>query len=766
VSIDLSVLNEAQRAAVLHGDGPLLLLAGAGSGKTRAITYRITHLVQERHVPPWRTLAVTFTNKAAGEMRERFAHLMGPQSADLHVSTFHSTGSAILRREAEALGLSKSFVIYDDTDQFKLIKICMRQAKVQEGDVPPRAIANRFDEAKNQGKTPDQLWAREDDEVHAAAKAVWPLYEAMMKQANAVDFGDLIVKPLEIFRKFPDIRDKYRKRFQYVMVDEFQDTNPAQFALVQELCPPGSNLCVVGDDDQAIYRWRGADVDNILSFDKHYPGCVTIKLEQNYRSDSNILNAAYEVIRKNLRRKEKRLITTAPPGMPLSLLASRDERGEALQVSTGVKQLIAEGVSPQEIAVFYRTNSQSRVLEEALRMARVPYAVIRGRSFYDRAEVKDAVSYLRVALSPRSDADLLRIINTPPRGIGETTVERLSGHAQRQKVSLYESLAAIELMTDLNSGARNRLREFKKVVDELQTAAAGKGAADAMQAVLDKSGLIEEYQAEGGEEGEAREENLRELLTAAQEFDKLAKPVPPPVAVGEEDTGPLALVPEPLAAFLEQISLVGEPDTTAEEGGKVSMMTLHAAKGLEFDCVFMTGMEEQVFPHARALKEDADEEELAEERRLCYVGITRARKRLFLSLAQSRAQFGELKFNRPSRFLSDIPKNFFRFDPLVERERDAPRPSSAPAFFKKASPPPGERVEYDEDYVPPSSSRPQRQGGPRADALGPRVMHKVFGEGEVRGRDGDGDDATVSVFFPRIGLKKIKARFLLPHHEA
>jgi DNA helicase-2/ATP-dependent DNA helicase PcrA len=797
VTVDLSVLNPSQKEAVLHGDGPLLILAGAGSGKTRVITYRISHLVLERQVAPWKILAVTFTNKAAGEMKERLEKMLGPQAAELHVATFHATGAAILRREAEAIGLTRSFVIYDDSDQLALIKRAMRAARLDERQVPPKAIAARLDEAKNEGKPPDKLWAKDGDEVHAAAVAVYPIYEQMLQQANAVDFGDLIVKPLELFRTRRDILDKYQRRFRYVLVDEFQDTNPAQFGLVQKLCPPGANLCVVGDDDQAIYRWRGADVDNILSFDTQYPTCKVVKLEQNYRSDANILEAAYAVISKNTRRKAKKLVTDHEKGMPLSLFAARDERGEAQQVSTGIKQLLAGGVAPSEIAVFYRTNAQSRVLEESLRLARVPYAIVRGRSFYDRAEVKDALSYLRVALNPKSDADFLRVINTPPRGIGDTTVERITDYASQRKLSVFEAIGSVDFVPDLNSGARKRLQQFRKDVEAMQLEVVGHKASEAMQAILDRSGLIQELELEDTEEAQARIENLRELVHAAQEFDEQSakapplppeppapavppapatasatpassegNAVPPESAPNVDDiVGPLAIPPEPLAAFLEATALLGEADVT-EGIGRVSMMTLHAAKGLEFDCVFMTGMEESVFPHNRAIGDGADPEELAEERRLCYVGITRARKRLFLSLATSRALFGELKFNRPSRFLAEIPRELFAFGPESQLGLRTVMPPSQPVAPVA---PKGERVIYDDEFVPEhgyglpgASSKVRRQSGPAVEELGQRVVHDAFGEGEVRERDGSGPDAKVVVFFPSVGLKKVIARFLRP----
>ncbi|MBS2029922.1 MAG: UvrD-helicase domain-containing protein [Deltaproteobacteria bacterium] len=768
MAIDLSVLNPEQRAAVEHGAGPLLILAGAGSGKTRAITYRIAHLVQDLHVAPWKIMAVTFTNKAAGEMRERLVKLLGPMDASqAQVATFHATGAAILRREAEALGRTRQFVIYDDGDQLALIKRLMRGARLDERSVPPRAIATHIDAAKNEAIGPDQLVApdgpivRPGDEAKVAAKLIYPLYERALEQANAFDFGDLIVKPLELFRTRKEILERYQRRFEWVLVDEFQDTNPAQFELLKRLCPPGGNLCVVGDDDQAIYRWRGADVSNILDFDRHYPSSKVVKLERNYRSDANILDAAYAVISRNARRKAKRLVTDAEAGAPLNLLASRDERGEAAMVSSGVKQLLASGVAPPQIAVFYRTNAQSRVLEEALRVGRVPYTIVRGRSFYDRAEVKDAVAYLRVAINPKSDADLLRVINNPPRGIGDTTVEHLTGYAQNKKLSVYEALGGVDFISDLKPAARRRLQEFRGVIDSLKEHTVSQHAAEAMEAVLEKSGLVTALEAEETPEADARIENLKELVSAAREFDMSRIAIAAQAKIDAEgsgserdlDSGPLELPKEPLDAFLEQISLVGDADLSEDgkpSSGKVSMMTLHAAKGLEFDCVFLTGMEESIFPHSRALGEDADPEELAEERRLCYVGITRARKRLFFTLAQSRVVFGEVRFNRPSRFLSEIPKNLFGFT--------SPLPSLAPERSPEPAPR-GERVVYDEEF----SRGPQvrRHSGPRASSLGERVVHAKFGEGEVLSRDGDSDDAKVTVRF-QTGVMKVIARFLRP----
>jgi len=780
----LAPLNEHQRATVLHGDGPLLVLAGAGSGKTRAITHRIAWLVERRNVTPWRILAVTFTNKAAGEMRERLEKLLGAAGAEVHVSTFHSTGAAILRREAEKVGLTRSFVIYDDTDQMQLIRRALQESGVGE-KIRAQTVRHRIDQAKNNALGPDAMVVGSHDFVGIGGKKAYVRYQQLLRAADAVDFGDLLLKPVELFRNDKLTLERYRQRFRYVLVDEFQDTNAAQYELLRLLCPPGqSNLCVVGDDDQSIYRWRGADPSNILSFDRHYPGTAVVRLERNYRSDAGILDAAYAVISKNTRRKEKRLWTDRPRGEPLSLLFAPDERSEAQQIAARVRGLAADGMPYSEIAVFYRVNSQSRVLEEALRLATIPYHVVRGRAFYDRAEIKDAASYLRLAVNPRSDADIERVINRPTRGIGDTTVERLRAHARAREASLFEALGEAEVIESLNSAARRRLSSFRELLEKLAAEAAkATTAREAVDRMLALSGMEKAVVEEGSEEALERVENLRELSGAAGEFDRLraeeADETPPPS--DDPEAGPLHPPLAPLEAFLEQISLIGDAD--AEDGhGRVSLMTLHAAKGLEFDAVFMSGMEEGVFPHARASQGEegmlADPEEMAEERRRCYVGITRARRRLCFSLAQSRALMGELRFNPPSRFLSDIPRELFGMP-------------AAPGPVKEAAPPKGELYvereetfeldatdgfEYDEldqrsEYelrarretrrqAPVAPTRRRAAGG-AVPAVGMRVRHEQFGEGLVVG-GGGGPNPTLTVRFPGLGERRIVARFLTP----
>ncbi len=779
----LAPLNESQQAAVSSGDGPLLVLAGAGSGKTKVITHRVAWLVERRQVAPWNILAVTFTNKAAGEMRERLVKLLGPAAGEVAVSTFHSAGASILRREAEKVGLSRSFVIYDDADQTQLLRRALSDLGLTDR-LKVQLVRHRIDQAKNHAKRPEDLNYAPHDPQSQAVKKVYALYERLLRAADAVDFGDLLLKVVWLFKRDPDTLERFRRRFRYVLVDEFQDTNPVQYELLRLLCPKGrSNLCVVGDDDQSIYRWRGADISNILSFEQDFPGAQVVKLERNYRSDAGILDAAYAVIRKNARRKEKRLWTDRPRGEPLELIYAPDERSEAQLIAARVKSLASQGNSLAQMAVFYRVNAQSRVLEEGLRLASVPYHVVRGRAFYDRAEIKDAASYLRLAVNPKSDADLARVINVPARGIGDTTVERLQAHAQQREVSLFEALAEVDQIGTLNAAAQRRLKSFRELVVKLgEKAKAGPDAHTAVSAMLELSGLLDSHVAEGTDEGQERAENLREFLGAAAEFDRLRAEELHPSA-GEEaprpadEPGPLKPPQAPLDAFLEQISLVGDADSEGD-GGRVSLMTLHAAKGLEFDVVFLTGMEEGVFPHSRATEGDAfggaDPEEMAEERRLCYVGITRARRRLFFTLSRSRALFGNLQFNEPSRFLKDVPQELFQFGaalaPQASEEEIEPgelrvvrepelQLDDADGFVSHDEF--DQRSEHERYERRPAIKPAVRRASGPAPAVGARVRHQQLGEGLVVDSSG-GPDPTVTVRFPGAGERRIKARFLSP----
>jgi len=744
----LDDLNPPQREAVLHGDGPLLVFAGAGSGKTRVITRRIAHLIRHRGIPPWQILAVTFTNKAAKEMRDRLTALLGEQAVPAMVSTFHSAAAMMLRRDAEKVGLTRSFVIYDDADQLQVVKRAMREAGIDPTLIGPREILGRIDQQKNLGRLPVDMHPAAEDYRGRITQSAYRIYERLLRAANAVDFGDLLLLLVVLVRTQADVLESYGRRFRYVLVDEFQDTNPVQYQMLRLLAPSGSNLAVVGDDDQSIYRWRGASVGNILGFREDYRDAKLVKLEQNYRSDQAILEAAYGVISKNRKRVEKKLWSERPRGELLNLIVARDERGEVQEVARQIYELNREGsLQYQQMAVFYRVNAQSRVLEEALRLSRIPYTVVNGRSFYERAEIKDAVAYLRLMVNPKSDADLLRIINTPARGIGDTTIERLSDFAAASSWSLFEALESPEKVPSLNSAAVRRLRSVRELLESLSRfAAAAPDAARAVEQMLGETGLVTRLEEEATDESLARAENLRELVSAAQEFDLQRA-----VSAQTGDQG--EPVPSPVEAFLEQISLIGEADADVGEG-RVALMTLHAAKGLEFDAVFMIGMEEGVFPHSRALSDDAEEEEMAEERRLCYVGFTRARRRLVLSLAESRALFGELKFNPPSRFLGDVPPELF--DAQDKPSFELPAAAQIPPYRRKAAAPrrPDEGPYIDRTYDQTSDFDSNR--GLR----GLRVRHSQFGEGEIVRCDGEGPNAKLTVRFETVGLKRVVARFL------
>ncbi len=825
----LDDLNPPQRDAVLHDRGPLLVLAGAGSGKTRVITRRIASLVRDRGVEAWRVLAVTFTNKAAREMRERLEHLLGPLAQGLTVSTFHSASALILRREAEHIGLERNFVIYDDGDQLQVVRRAIRDSGIDVASVTPRELLSKIDGEKNQGRLPEDMKPG-DDPKQQVVQRVYRKYQALLRAANAVDFGDLLLLLVELLRTNEEVRLKYQRRFRHVLVDEFQDTNPVQYALLKALAPPGphANLVVVGDDDQSIYRWRGAEVDNILGFPTEYPGCKVVKLEQNYRSDQTILSAAHAVISRNKRRMDKTLWSARAKGEPLGLIVSRDERGEAQEVAAKIHELRRDGITDfDQMAVFFRANAQSRVLEETFRLMRVPYVLVSGRSFYERAEVKDAASYLRLMANPRSDADLERVINVPARGIGDTTVERLREYAAGEGISLYEAISKPDRIASLGSAAVKRLTAFRELAEKLVTFA--KHAPDATSAatyMLEQTGLVQMHMAEGSDESIGRAENLKELLTATQEFDRqreerlaaaglplpslvpmpsgpetpgtpdpepepdvepspqgdlfarFTRPLPPkqapelpaaapvtpvPVAVvaprnpdGDDDL-PLEVEVPPLQGFLEQLSLVGDADGETGVGKqRVSLMTMHAAKGLEFDAVFITGMEEEVFPNRRATKPEASEEEMSEERRLCYVGFTRARRRLFCSLAQSRALFGELKFNAPSRFLAEVPQDLFGFHQIPEMDR--PAPMYRPPMHRRRGED-DEGVHVDRTY---DQSTDFHQGGGDGEVKGMRVMHSQFGGGQVMDVVGKGPNAKLTIHFDKFGVKVVIARFLTP----
>ena len=739
-------LNEPQRQAVLCTEGPLLVFAGAGSGKTRVITYRIAHLVASLGVPPYRILAVTFTNKAAREMRERLDQLIGEEiTRDLWVGTFHATCVRLLRRYYEAAGIGRDFVIYDDADQRAVIARVLKELGLDEKRYQPRAILSRIHHEKQEGRGPYEIEPGSyfDDQL----VRIYEGYERHLRSCNALDFEDIILKMMHLAESETDAGAEVRGRFQYVLVDEFQDTNRIQYRLIRQLVAGHHNLCVVGDDDQSIYRWRGADIRNIRGFREDFPDATVIKLEQNYRSTGRIVAAALSVIAKSHGREPKELWTANPEGAKVQIAGVRDERAEAAFVVAKVRDLIEKGTSPREIAVFYRIHAQSRVLEEAMRTENIPYQIIGGMKFFDRAEVKDLLAYLRVIANPRSDVDMLRIINVPARGIGNTTVDRLAALAHTHGRSIFDTLPLAQQSPEFGTAAKKKLAAFASLLDGLAKEATELSPSLLAARILEETGYARALQAENTAEADARLENLAELIGSIEEYQEEA------IAAGEEAT---------LAGYLERVTLATDVDQL-EDAPRIAMMTVHGAKGLEFEAVLMTGMEDGLFPYKGLDPAEADE--LEEERRLAYVAITRARKRLWMTHTATRTLFGQVRYNTPSRFLQDLPPEHIEhlstpaaFQPASRFiDRPAPmaplgrgwrHPQAAPSQPMRK---PGERYVEIDEHVQDMPSISLRKGS--------RVRHARFGEGEVV-RVEQGTELAVVAFFPGWGEKKILARFL------
>ena len=630
--MDLSMLNPQQRLAAETLEGPVLILAGAGSGKTRALTCRVANLL-DHGVPAWNILALTFTNKAAREMKERIAALVGPQAEEAWISTFHSTCARILRRDIEKLGYTRSFVIYDDDDQKAVLKEILKRLNIDEKLLPIRELQAKISDAKNRLLSPDEWFQTTERDFRCQRiHDVMMEYETRLRANNALDFDDLLVKTLQLLAEHPPVLDSYRRRFRYVMVDEYQDTNFAQYKLIQLLTAESRNMCVVGDDEQSIYGWRGADIRNILDFEKDYPDATVIKLEQNYRSTANILDAANQVIAHNTGRKEKRLWTEMGEGEAIHLYAAGDERDEAAWIADRIRQMNRRGKPYGDVAVLYRTNAQSRVLEDMLMRANIPYKVFGGQRFYDRKEVRDILAYLRVIVNPADDVSLRRIINVPRRSIGDSTVQELMNHALENDMPLYSALS--DMPESLGARPRKCVMEFFMLITLLMALKETMPVDEFVSTLLEKTGLMEQYKREDSDEARARLENIQEFLGAVTEYVKSA----------ENPT---------LEEYLENVSLVTDLDQAEDNGrGYVTLMTLHSAKGLEFPVVFMTGLEEGIFPSSRSMQE---EDRMEEERRLCYVGITRAQKVLYISRAKQRMLYNQVNHNAPSRFLDEIP---------------------------------------------------------------------------------------------------------------
>lgn len=708
----LDDLNPAQREAVTATEGPMLIVAGAGSGKTRALTYRIAHLIHDHGVAPSAILAITFTNKAASEMRERVEQLVGGHVRAMNISTFHSMCARILRREAPRLGYRSSFTIYDDADSIRLVTMCIRDLDMDPKRFPPRNVRAAISDAKNELVDFESYAAQGSGFYHRQVADVYRLYQQRLLEASAMDFDDLLMVTVELFGAFPDVLEHYQRRWQYVMVDEYQDTNHAQYRLVNQLSGMHRNLCVVGDSDQSIYRFRGADIRNITEFEKDYPDAKVVVLDQNYRSTEVVLEAANAVISNNTGRRPKNLWTDRGRGELIVRYEAQDERDEAAFVAEQVAALEDEGYSASDVAVFYRTNAQSRVLEEVFVRYGLPYQVVGGVKFYDRKEVKDALAYLRVLVNPDDQVALKRIINVPKRGIGTTTVAHLDRFAQSAGISFHAALVAVDDVSALSGRAVPRIKGFLALLDELRSAAEG-GPSAAIEAVLDATGILAELEAERTIEALGRVENLQELMSVAEEYEAGAEGS----VVDDVDWGDLPGLRR-LELFLESVSLVSDIDELDDETQAVALMTLHNAKGLEFPVIFLVGMDDGVFPHVRTL---GDPEELQEERRLCYVGITRAKDRLFVTNAWSRMLWGGSNYNPPSRFLSEIPEHLVRTVKRVRRsDREQAAEKPAPLRASELSP-------------------------------GDRVRHGKFGTGVVR----QVDSAEATVAFDSVGVKRL-----------
>ncbi len=738
----LAGLNEPQKQAVLHGEGPLLLLAGAGSGKTRALTHRVAYLIRERGVPAWRIMAVTFTNKAAAEMRERLEALLEAGESPW-VATFHASCVRILRQEIQHLGFSRDFTIYDDQDQLRLLRELLKELGITEKQLKPRAAAGYIDSAKNRGLLPEMLLEVRPDEQQLVE--LYALYQRRMQAANAVDFGDLLLLTVQLFEQFPEVRRHWQERFEHLLIDEFQDTNRVQYRLVQLLVGPEANLCVVGDDDQSIYRWRGAEVGNILNFDNDFPAAEIIRLEQNYRSTQSIIKAAGAVVGRNQDRRDKQLWTENPTGEPLHIEAAPDDLEEARFVAEEIGRLQCDGFRLRDIAVFYRTNAQSRALEEALRGSRIPYVMFGGVKFYARLEIKDVLSYLRLLVNPADSLAAKRIINVPARGIGNTTVAKIAAFEQEAGGFLSACRLAIDNGT-LKGAAAKRVAEFIALIEEFTGLLERLPYPQLMAELIERSGygpaLKEEAEQaltnDGRQEAKGRLENLEQLLAGMEEH---------------------AAAEGSLQDYLEQVALITDLDNYDPQQQRVTLMTLHSAKGLEFPVVFMTGMEEGLFPHARS---GDGGEDLAEERRLCYVGMTRAMQKLYLSHARRRRVYGTHQFNPPSRFLGEIPAQLLADQiELGGSTGTAAKEHNLASLFDLAQPEktitPSVETSADPDPQPPAPEEPATEGGQLR--LGSKVRHIKFGVGTVRRLEGNGDKQKVTVYFNSVGPKKLLLKF-------
>ncbi|MEE2665691.1 MAG: UvrD-helicase domain-containing protein [Myxococcota bacterium] len=723
-------LNPGQREAVETTEGPLLVLAGAGSGKTRVLTHRIAHLIGGCGIPPDSILAVTFTNKAAGEMRDRVEKLLGPVAYGLWVGTFHSTCVRILRREIGHLDRSRGFVIYDDSDTLAVIKEVLRRHRLDPKTHDPRRLRWRIDQWKNQGMLPAGAIAEAADLDDELSAELYVSYQRLLADSNALDFGDLLLLTVELFRHHPEVLAHYQRRWQYVLVDEYQDTNRVQYQLVRMLAADHGNLCAVGDPDQSVYAWRGADIRNILDFEHDYDDAKVVKLEQNYRSTQPILSGASAVVANNAGRKEKQMFTDRVEGAAIRRFEAYDDRDEAQFVVSCILGGSREGErSLGDYAVLYRTNAQSRVFEEELLKYDVPYVVVGGVRFYDRAEIKDVLGYLKLVANPRDDQALRRVVNRPTRGIGKTTIDRAQELAERESLPLYDALGRLVETGGAGRSAK-RVVAFLDLMAELSRELPDRRVDEAIALVLDRSGTLAALAREATPEAEARLDNLKELVSSAEDFHSLNALAP------DDERSELEL-------FLDQVALISDLDSYEQREDRVSLITAHSAKGLEFPVVFMAGMEEGIFPHGSSARSD---EGIEEERRLCYVGMTRAMDELTLCWASERRRYGERSYQRISRFLQEIPDEFVEVFQSSALERAA-----------------GDRRRDFDEYAQdePSIEHSFTQEGSEEFAIrkGMRLRHPVFGLGSVVAVIGNGPDQKLRIKFDRAGVKTVMLRF-------
>jgi len=733
----LANMNPRQKEAVMHTEGPLLLMAGAGSGKTRVLTHRIAYLIEEKNVNPWNILAITFTNKAAREMKERVNQLLGSGGEDVWVSTFHSMCVRILRRDVDQIGYSRNFTIIDTSEQNTLMKRVLKELNIDPKKYDPRSILGAISNAKNELLTPADYENQQGSLFEQIVGRCYALYQKELRNNQCMDFDDLIMNTIRLFKENEDALQFYQRKFHYIHVDEYQDTNHAQYTLVNLLADRFKNLCVVGDADQSIYGWRGANMQNILDFEKDYPDAAVILLEQNYRSTQTILNAANQVIQNNRNRPDKNLWTENRAGEKITYYRGDSERDEArFIVSEMQKQIADKGRKFGDFAVLYRTNAQSRVIEEMLLKANVPYTMVGGRKFYDRKEIRDILAYLSAIANPSDSLSLERIINVPKRGIGATSVEKLREFASLHEWSLLEAAMNVDL-ANISGKAGKELGSFGMMMDQFAQMIPYLSVTELTKEILDKTGYKQDLINQNNLESQSRLENLEEFLTVTQEFDKRFE------AQNEDDAD---APEEKLTVFLNDLALLSDVDSYEEESSQVTLMTLHAAKGLEFPVVFLIGLEENIFPLSRALMEES---ELEEERRLAYVGITRAEEELFLTNAFSRTLYGRTQYNRPSRFVEEIEQD------LLQSLGERTQPKGAAASFQ----PKVFKPTYTQPRQSTVSSRQTTTAAGNQWQVGEKVNHKKWGVGTIVRTTGAAQDLELDVAFPQQGVKRLLAAF-------